>query len=216
MVFVDESGDLEFSAAGTRFFLFTALAVDHPVPSLQSISDFKHTLWLQGHSIEYFHANNDSPQVRKGFLNLCVPFFGSFKVYSIIVQKNKTYPGLFADKAKFYRKVFEILMEYIIRGNTTNHQDICIVTDSIPLNRKRREIEKAFQQSLRLWKLKYNGRYSLIHVASKSEYYLQIADYVGWAVFRKWERADLGSYSLIRPFLTTEFDVFSSGNKTFY
>ena len=45
---------------------------------------------------------------------------------------------------------------------------------------------------------------------------LQIADYCSWAIQRKWERGDLRSHVLIQDKISSEFDVFSRGNTSYY
>lgn len=45
---------------------------------------------------------------------------------------------------------------------------------------------------------------------------LQIADYCGWAIYRKWEIADTRSHRLIAPKISSEFDLFSRGSQHHY
>jgi hypothetical protein len=45
---------------------------------------------------------------------------------------------------------------------------------------------------------------------------LQVADYCGWAIQRKWERQDLRSYTLIKDKLKTEYDLFHAGTTVYY
>jgi hypothetical protein len=58
--------------------------------------------------------------------------------------------------------------------------------------------------------------YSVLHHDSKSNFGLQIADYLTWAVYRKWDRNDSRSYDLIRKFVQSEFDIFRTGTTYYY
>jgi hypothetical protein len=58
--------------------------------------------------------------------------------------------------------------------------------------------------------------YSVLHHDSKSNFGLQIADSLTWAVYRKWDRNDTRSYDLIRKFVRSEFDIFRTGTAFYY
>jgi hypothetical protein len=43
-----------------------------------------------------------------------------------------------------------------------------------------------------------------------------VADYCGWAIYRKWETRDYRSYKLIMHMVKNEFDVFQRGIQRWY
>lgn len=45
---------------------------------------------------------------------------------------------------------------------------------------------------------------------------LQVADYCTWAIQRKWERADLRSYDLIKRKIRSEYDLWRIGTIHYY
>ena len=59
-------------------------------------------------------------------------------------------------------------------------------------------------------------RYYLYHHQSRSDINLQVADYFGWAVYRKWERDDTRSYNLVSPVIMTESELFAGGGEEYY
>ena len=79
-----------------------------------------------------------------------------------------------------------------------------VITDTIPVNRRRRAVEKAVQTTLG-GMLPPRARYRILHHQSRSHYGLQVADYCCWAVFRKWERGDSASLDRIGSALRNEF-----------
>ena len=82
---------------------------------------------------------------------------------------------------------------------------IIIFTDSIPLKKKAKAVEKGIKLMLAA-ELKGKVNYLICHHQSKSNYDLQLADYCNWAVFRKWEIGDLRSYDLIKKYIRSEKD----------
>lgn len=139
----------------------------------------------------------------------------NLRIDSLIVEKRKTGPVL-QELEKFYPRMIGYLIRYVLEPrNLKDYEEVIVITDSIPVSRKREAIEKAVKQTLS--KMLPNGtRYKILHHASKSCTGLQIADYCNWAIFRKWERGDLRSYELIRSGIRSEFDIFKSGPRHYY
>lgn len=114
-----------------------------------------------------------------------------------------------------YPMMLRYLLKYLMKGVSGKYGKVVIVTDSIPLAKKKQTIEKAIKAELAA-SLTGAIPYHIFHHASKSSVGFQIADYVNWAVFRKWERADHRSYNIICPSLQSEFDIFKNGTKDWY
>jgi hypothetical protein len=140
----------------------------------------------------------------------------TFRLDSIVVEKPKTYPALQHDTGRFYKTIFDILLQYILDHFRDRFDQAIIVTDRIPIEKKRKEIEKAIKSTFAVWSKVHGNRYDVLHLSSKSEINLQIVDYLNWAVFKKWERGDVRSYDLIRSCLRSELEVFKSGPKSYY
>jgi hypothetical protein len=85
-----------------------------------------------------------------------------------------------------------------------NFNQIIIITDSIPLQSKRKLIEKSIKQSLANFAQNENARYDIFHHSSKSHFGLQIADYCNWAIFRKYEKEDCIFYENIKKWIKLE------------
>jgi len=108
------------------------------------------------------------------------------------------------------------LIRYVLEPkNLRDYTEVIVITDSIPVSRKREAVEKAVKQILSRM-LPAGTKYRVLHHASKSCVSLQVADYCSWAIFRKWERGDLRSYDLIRSGMRSEFDIFKFGSRYYY
>ncbi len=84
--------------------------------------------------------------------------------------------------------------------------NVIIITDAIPVNRKRRAVEKAVRTTLARM-LPPGMNYRVLHHQSRSHYGLQVADYCCWAVFRKWQRGESAWYDRIKPAVCNEFEI---------
>ena len=93
--------------------------------------------------------------------------------------------------------------------------EVIVVTDELPLKKKRKAIEKAVKTTLKRM-LPSDTKHRVIHHDSRSCCGLQVADYLNWAVYRKWKDGDQRSYRVVKPAIKSEFPIFRRGNKNWY
>jgi hypothetical protein len=214
-IFVDEGGNLDFSNQGTNYFTLTALTKIRPFVIYEPLVNLKYDLWEKDIEFEYFHATEDTYQTRKEFFKLISTNLSKFTVDSIIVEKCKTHPTL-QDHAKFYIKIFDMLFGYVLSRYQGKFSNIFIITDDIPVKKKKKDVEKAIKLYISRWIKSTQTHYKIFHYASKSDINLQIVDYFNWAIFRKWERSDLINYDLVKDAISSEFDVFKVGSTKYF
>jgi hypothetical protein len=63
-IFLDESGNLDFSTKGSKHFVLTAVTALNPLESSSKIQDLKYRLLIEGSDIQHFHASEDRQIVR--------------------------------------------------------------------------------------------------------------------------------------------------------
>ena len=139
---------------------------------------------------------------------------GGSRVDTLIVEKRKTGPALRSED-RFYPEMLGYLLRFIVERKIGGFTKLIVFTDRIPVQRKRQAVEKAVKQTLSKM-LPPGVTYRVLHHDSKSNFGLQIADYLTWAVYRKWDRDDARSYDLIRTFVRSEFDIFRTGTTFYY
>lgn len=206
---------MDFSPTGTKYFTLTSLAKERPFQAFQDIINLRYDLIESGKEIEYFHATEDRQAVRDQIFDIVKKRLKSARVDSLIVEKRKTGPAL--QKAEdFYPEMLGHLLQYVINGHDLKkYKKVIVFTDTIPVQRKRKAIEKTIKKTLSQ-KLPVGVTYLIYHHSSKSNVYLQIADYCNWAIFRKWEIKDDRSYKIIQSIIQSEFDIFRMGTKYYY
>lgn len=161
--------------------------------------------------MEFFHCADDNGFVRKRMFDLLASELPEKSVDAVVVDKRKTGTALQAPE-KFYPKMLGYLLRFVLGKAPAEITELVIITDTIPVNKKRRAVEKALKLVLSDM-LPSTTPYKIMHHASRSHYGLQIADYVNWAVFRKWERGDSAAYDQLERLIRSEFDIFRTGTR---
>ncbi len=214
-LFLDEGGNFDFSPTGTRYFILTSVATRRPFPAQASLDNYKHDCLEFGLDTEYFHCSDDNTRVRRKVFELIARHLDSLRIDCLIVEKPKIEPALRDDK-RFYPEMLGYLLRDVIPREISNGVDeVIVITDTIPIQKKRQAIEKAIKGALAKM-LPVGMRYRILHHASRSHYGLQIADYCNWAVFRKWQKGEVEFYDLIKPAVKSEFEIFRTETTLYY
>ena len=112
------------------------------------LSSLKYDLIEVGLDIEYFHASEDRQAVRDQVFAIISNNLRDFRIDSLIVEKRKTGPALQVLE-RFYPKMIGYLIRYVLEPrNLRDYAEVIVITDSIPVSRKREAIEKAVKQTL--------------------------------------------------------------------
>jgi len=218
-IFLDEGGNLDFSASGTKYFNLTSVTMFRPFHMADPLDELKYDLIELGLDIEYFHASEDKQKVRDKVFGIIKKHLDHIQIDSLIVEKSKTGPAL-TSEAQFYPRMFGYLLKYPLTNQifgkykVEDFDEVIIVTDAIPVKRKKAVVEKAIKYFLK--SLPQKTQYRIMHHSSKSSMELQVADYCNWAIFRKWERNDTRSYNLIKSGINSEFEIFKTGTRHYY
>lgn len=214
-IFLDEGGNLDFSPNGTKFYTMSAVSTVRPFQLHAPLDDYIYDLIEWGKDIEYFHCADDNKHVRDKVFSIIVEKQTSFQVNSIVIEKRKTGTAL-QDPKNFYPKMLGYLLRYVVeRLDRSRIDEVIVITDSIPVARKKQAIEKAIKQTLAEM-LPVDCKYRVLHHASRSHFGLQIADYCNWAIFRRWERDDDMYWRKIMECIKSEFNIFRSGSTYYY
>lgn len=217
-IFLDEGGNFDFSKSGTRYFSITAVSMRRPFKLHTDLDTFKYDLIERRIrpriQLESFHCAEDNSHIKKRVFEMLSMQLEPNSVDAVIVEKPKTGPALQVPE-KFYPRMLGYLLKFVLSRLSTDVGEVVILTDSIPVQRKKRAIEKALKTNLKEM-LPQDVPYSIMHHSSKAHYGLQIADYMNWAVFRKWEHSDPSTFEMVKDLVRSEFDIFRTGRTYYY
>lgn len=217
-IFLDEGGNFDFSLSGSKYFSLTSVSMMRPFSLHTSLDTYKYDL-LEFETaprieMEFFHCAEDNSHVRSRVFDLLADYLPDNSVDAVLVEKQKTGPALQMPE-KFYPRMLGYLLRFVLDRADDEVSEVIIITDVIPVAKKRRAIEKSLKTVLADM-LPGNVPYQIMHHASRAHYGLQVADYLNWAIFRKWERGDDISYRQIEALVRSEFDIFRRGWRLYY
>ncbi len=212
-VFIDESGNYDFSCKGTDFMVFAALSSLNPVAGVIEAEQLRHRINAEPEEfnckgIERFHATEDKQAVRNAFFEILADHFDF--VADVVFCNKEDVPA----SEQSERGLMTMMLPSLVKLITCNpaYKDAAkfiIYTDRLPVRRKRKALEGALKKELRS-ELGHEIDFLIYHVDSKCQFYLQAADYVCWAVFRKLESNDQRSYKRICKKIRSINDHFGS------
>jgi hypothetical protein len=218
-IFVDESGNFDFSPTGTKYFILTLLSTTAPAQIGQYLLELRYELlpnYACGENMEergYFHASEDKQQIRDYVFALLLKHMQNFRIDAVIAQKNKANPFFHSQPTELYKMMGSASLKYAFsRAGKRSYDHAVVVFSSIFDRKKRGVIKQAFKSLLK----GYSIPYALYFHDSKFDPCNQAVDYFCWAIYRKWENGDLRSYELIKRNVLTEFDIFSKGMSEYY
>lgn len=237
-IFIDESGNFDFSPTGTKNFVLTAISTIAPLKSrqelLERVYELKYDGWLSGQPDYCFHATEDKQEVRDWVFNV-IKQLDDIEVDAIVAQKNKANPSLYIQyeplkkkmtdsflpvkkvhsEEKFYDKISQMLLQYIFKRyhDKDKIENIVVVLGSLFTDAKRGYVRKSLKQYL---KNKFQKPFFIYFRSTASDINCQIADYCGWALYVKEERGELRPLGEIQDKVKSCFYVFDHGTTEYY
>jgi hypothetical protein len=212
-IFLDEGGNFDFSPTGTRYFTLTSMALYRPFSIREAWDDYRYELLEFGRDLEYFHCTEDNRFLRDRLFAVLNSHAAFYRIDSLIIEKAKVCPIQREDQ-RFYPEMLGFLLKHIFEY-TEDYDEVIIITDNLPHQKKRKAVEKGIKQTLK-WMLPTSVKYQVLHHASRAHYCLQAADYCNWAIYRKWNSGDLHYYDQIKPAIRTELEILSEQSQRYY
>ena len=212
---MDEGGNLDFSNKGTKYFTLTGVLMSRPFPLDRVLAELRFDLIEEGVELEEFHATEDRQAVRDRVFASIKGGLLALRADSIVVEKRKTHPKM-QEIERFYPKMLGFLLRWTVRKESLEDaSEVIVVTDELPHKKKRKAIERAVKTTLKDM-LPSGVKHRVMHHDSKSCPPLQVADYLNWAIYRKWNGGDDRSYRLIESAVKSEFEIFKHGFADWY
>lgn len=216
-VFIDLSGNYDFSKTGTEYLVLTSLLCTDISPGILELYALKHNSIAQGlDDLEYFHAAEDRQAVRDKVFDI-ISSLDHLRIDSIIVEKRKTGPSL-QPLERFYPMMIENLLKYPFdpKGiDVSGFDKVFIFMDREASSRTERE---ALKKAVKLSLAQHLGGvpYVICMHHSGTHSYLQMADYCSWAIYVKWEKNEYRPYQKISKLIRSEFPIFTYGLAVWY
>lgn len=210
-VFLDESGNLDFSKTGTANYVLAAVVTDNPQATSQELQSLKYDNLRHDIDTEYFHASEDKQAIRDGVIARLQRMTNTINVHYIHAQKNKTNPAL-QTSAAFYGKLGTTLVKFIVQWKSSNYDEVVIVFDKALTTKE----QKSFLGQIKPELKKLGKPYHIYFHRTLSDFNGQIADYFAWSKYVALERNEKRPIAALSAVPMTSFDLFHRGLRKFY
>lgn len=212
-VFVDESGNLDFSLKGTKHFVLAAVTARIPLSSSQALQSLKYELLAKnfgGHEFQYFHASEDAQTIRDLVFGT-ISSLNSIRVNYLIADKRKTHPKYHNEN--FYTLLGSALVKYLLKVHQSSPYDKVIIIFDQALTKKE---QSNFMKSVKPILKEIGKPYAIYFHRTMSDFNGQIADYCAWAKYVSLERREMRPLEQIKQIPQETFDIFSTGTTYYY
>lgn len=210
-LFVDEAGNFDFSARGSKYFILTSVALDGCTVGDELLELRRVLIWEGIELSDAFHATSEKQAVRDRVYALLQGH--RFRIDATIFEKCKTQPSRQSEEA-LYALAWYQHMKYVAPRIAHADDELMVVGASISTNRRRADFARAVAEVVH-----QTARTATVRTAywpANTDPCLQVADYCCWAIQRKWERDDPRSYVLIQDKIRSEFEPFRVGRTIYY
>jgi hypothetical protein len=205
-VFLDEAGNFDFTGnpRASRYLILTSVTLDDLTVGDRLLALRRELAWSHELVLHGFHAAEDRQAVRDEVFRLLAQH--AFRIDATVAFKSGVDAHLRQDRRRLYKVMLykhlqriapevvadgEVLVACAALGTRRDQEahmlDLADVLRSVTPERPVRQV---------MW-------------SASSEPCLQIADYCCWAIQRKWERADVRSYDLIKDKIVLETPLFA-------
>jgi hypothetical protein len=203
-IFIDVSGNYDFSIRGTRNIVLTCIRCTDIGPGILELLTLKHKIIARGIDIEYFHASEDKQPIRDEVFDI-VSTLRNIRINSLVLEKRRLNPAS-SKLHSFYPMLVEQLLKCTFSQaemDKQEHERVLIFADKESSRRNEREtLVKSLKMSI--GRILGNIPYFICMHSSASHPYLQIVDYCSWAIYVRNERLETRPYDKIKHLVTSE------------
>ena len=226
-LFIDESGNFDFSPKGTKYFVLTALATFDPLMKREELIRLRYELLASGTDQEYFHATEDMQKVRDQVFEILSKIDSTFEIHSVVAQKNKAHSSLYKEQYQkgdkmitritgigLYEKMCQTLLQYIFEGKKEKVDRVVVLLGSLFVGERRKSLLQTLKSFL---KSSFSGTpFEIYCHSSSADLNCQLADYCCWAISVRRERGEERPYKIIKSRIKSEFEIFRTGTTEYY
>ena len=190
-VFVDESGNFDFSDSGTKHLVLSAVICHKPLKSSSNLLKLKYLRLALGFNTPGFHASQDRPNTRHQVLST-ISRDKSLRAFTLVLDK-RCHPRVAPSPSRIYH-AFGIALATNLKAEVRRKKVILIFDKAL----KAKE-EASLFASLKSELASFEGEYLIYFQNVSKDLNAQIADYVAWANFVAFERGNRNWLNYLPP-----------------
>ena len=205
-VFIDESGNFDFSQNGTHFFVMAAVVALAPLDSAAEMQALRYRILAGGLNLTSFHASEDRQTTRDAVFEA---FSRISTVRSHVIYGRKQQAGPHQQNDAALHSLFgHALIQFAISAYAaTEYRQVVVIFDQALTRRKQGAFNAAVKPQLKALAKPFHLYFQPMHADANG----QIADYIAWSKFVQLERDEQRPWTALQTSLRpTESDLFSS------
>jgi hypothetical protein len=185
-IFIDESGNFDFSPNGTRHVLVCGYSTTQPLDLALEFHKYKYELLAEGINQECFHASEDLQRVRDGVFTILHQSHAG--VFDVVYIDKRVREMPYADKRSAYAAlVGSVLSTILSRTASVETERVVIIIDQTLPKKDQGYLQQVLKSQLKL----FGAAFQIFFFATKSDNNSQIADYGSWASYVELERGEM-------------------------
>jgi hypothetical protein len=182
-VFLDESGNFDFSLSGTKHLVFTAVISINPIQSASRMLNLKYQLLQEGLGIGTFHASEDRQLIRDRVFS-AIAEMREMTAHTFWIDK-RALCGRVIEKVELFSafsiELFDVINQ--VRG-VDSYDRLVFVFDKFLLNKEELAFRSIVTPKFSLLEKPFEIYFHNVYRDPNG----QIADYIAWAQFVNLER----------------------------
>lgn len=202
-LYFDEAGNFDYSKKGSEYLILTCVQTQRPFQCAQALNDLRFSLLEDGIAVERFHACDDRKWLRERVFGIISQYVNDFRICWSMATKTAL-AGWMDSPGALYCQLFQDISASLI-GNMRQLpiKRHIAVTDHLP-NEVRK---KAYEHQMRhMLSDLIQDEFTIAHHHSMSDMNLQIADYICWAIQRKYEQGDPRWFNMIESAVVSHIE----------
>jgi hypothetical protein len=214
MIYLDESGDLGFGPRASKHFILGAVIARDPAQTGRCIKRVRgQKLPKKYKQIPELKFHNSSQTIKKRVLD-CIARTDTDIAY-VVLRKHQVYERLRNKQSILYNYIVGSLLLKIITAYQIES------TAKVFVDKSLYGLEKDHFDNYLTWKACLGNHIEelnidppeIIHVDSRSDRCIQVADFVAGAISHKYSTGDDHYYARIEPRISISMDFFEGKNK---
>lgn len=211
-LFIDESGNFDFSDSGTTHFAMACVAALAPLESAAKLNSLKYDLLAEGHDISSFHASEDKQFIRDRVFSV-IDGLGNIRSHVIYGDKHLAAPSLHSAE-DLYSLFGKAIMKFALTAyGDDKYYQIVVLFDQALTSKKQGAFMAAVKPELK----RLRKPFRIYFHQMKTDANGQIADYICWSKYVELERSENRPWQAIQQTLrSTSFNIFRSSHTRYY
>ncbi|HUD19261.1 MAG TPA: DUF3800 domain-containing protein [Patescibacteria group bacterium] len=208
-IFLDESGDLGFKSdkRNSTYFIISVISCEDKKKLEKAVKKVHRSLRKKGIRLSagILHCYKEKPATRRKMLRLLAE--SKISIMTICLNKKRVYTNLQEEKHELYNYVVNILLDRIMT------KQLVISSGRISLIASKRETNKFLNENFSSYlsvqvERNHKVKLEILVRTPAAEKSLQAADFVSWAIFKKYEKNDDSYYRIIKDLIIEENMLF--------